>query len=137
MLREAGLSETTKKGISKAQCIYVARRRGNDEVAPSDELFREFDDRKKMLEKEYGKGSDQAHNQAFLDCDYERRFREGLLADPAALKKLQEIALRSKGEDLYLVCYEGASKACHRRILLRMAQELFRAEVRVEGVEPR
>jgi hypothetical protein len=137
MLREAGLSETTKKGISREQCIYVARRRGNDDIAPSDELFKEFDERKKTLEKEYGKGSDRAHNQAFLDCHYESRFRERLLADPAALKKLQEIALRSRREDLYLVCYEGPSKACHRRILLRIAEELFTAGVEVEGIEPR
>ncbi len=137
MLRETGLSETQKKGIPRERCIYVARRRGNDDIAPSEELYREFDERKKTLEKEHGKGSDRAHNQAFLDCRYEVRFREGIVGSPEALKKLGEIALRAKAEDLYLVCYEGPSKACHRRILLRIAEERFAAKVVVEGVEPR
>ncbi len=137
MLREGGLSETLKKGIPKAQCVFVTRKRGNDEIAPSDELYQEFDEKKKSLEKEYGKGSVKAHNQAFLQCHYERRFRERILANPAALKKLEEIASRSRIQDLYLVCYEGPNKACHRRILLRLAEELFSARVLVEGVEPR
>jgi len=137
MLREAGLSETVRKGIPREQCVFVARKRGNDELAPPDDLFRDFDQRKKLLEKEYGKGSAEAHNQAFLDCRYEERFRESILANPDALKKLQEITARGQDQDIYLVCYEGASKACHRRILLRIAEERFGAEVAVEGAEPR
>ncbi len=136
MLREAGLSETIRRGIPKERCVYVARRRGNDEIAPSDALYRDFDARKKRLEKEYGKGSDEAHNQAFLECDYERRFREGIQSDPGALKKLETISERSRHQDIFLVCYEGGAKACHRRILLRIAEELFGAVVMVEGVEP-
>ena len=137
MLREAGLSETEKKGIPREHCVYVARKRGNDEIAPSDELYRDFDERKRKLEGEYGKGSAQAHNRAFLECDYERRFRESILANPEALKKLQSISAQSGSKDIYLVCYEGQSKACHRRILLRMAEELFAAEIVIEGVEPK
>jgi hypothetical protein len=137
MMREAGLSESVKRGIPKEQCIFVARKRGNDELAPSDELFREFDQRKKLLEGQYGKGSVEAHNQAFKDCDYEHRFREGILGNPDALKKLEEICSRSRKQDLYFVCYEGPSKACHRRILLRIAEERLNAKVIVEGVEPR
>jgi uncharacterized protein (DUF488 family) len=92
---------------------------------------------KKKLEGEYGKGSVQAHNRAFLECDYERRFRDLILSDPAALRKLENLSAQSRTQDLYLVCYEGPSKACHRRILLRMAEELFAAEVVVEGIEPK
>ncbi|RJR34462.1 MAG: DUF488 family protein [Desulfobacteraceae bacterium] len=137
MLREAGLSETMKKGISRENCVYVARKRGNDEIAPSDDLYRDFDREKKKLEGEYGKGSDQAHNNAFLECDYERRFREGILKNREAMKKLETLAERSRTKDIYMVCYEGRSKACHRRILLRMAEELFGAEIVVDGVEPK
>jgi hypothetical protein len=136
MLREAGLSETVRKQIPRESCVYVARKRGNDEIAPPDELFKDFDARKKALEKEFGKGSDRAHNQAFLECDYERRFREAVMENPGALKKLEALSTRSESEDIYLVCYEGSSKACHRRILLRMAEELFRARIMLEGVEP-
>lgn len=137
MLREAGLSETIRKGFPKERCIYVARKRGNDEIAPSNDLFTDFGARKRELEKKHGKGSDLAHNQAFLECDYERRFRQGILKNPEALKKLQAISERSRTEDVYLVCYEGTSKACHRRILLRIAEDRFGAKVVVEGVEPR
>lgn len=137
MLRETGLSETVKKGISRENCVYVARKRGNDEIAPSDDLYRDFDKEKKKLEGEYGKGSDRAHNKAFLECDYERRFREGILKNPEAMKKLESIAASSGTQDIYLVCYEGRSKACHRRILLRMAEELFGAEILMDGVEPK
>ena len=37
---------------------------------------------------------------------------------------------------MYLVCYEGLTKACHRRILLRIAAEEFGAQVAVDGFEP-
>ena len=137
MLREIGLSEMVKKGISKEDCLFVARKRGNDEFAPPDELFNDFDKGKKRLEKEFGKGSVEAHNKAFLDCDYELRFREYILANPSALNKLEEISKHSHKKDAYLVCYEGAAKACHRRILLRIAEERFGAKVIIEGVEPK
>ena len=137
MLREAGLSETVRKGIPSEQCVFVARKRGNDELAPSEDLFHDFDRRKQLLEKEFGKGSAQAHNQAFIDCDYERRFRERIMGNLEALKKLEGVCTRAQDQDIFLVCYEGLSKACHRRILLRIAEERFGARVVVEGVEPK
>ena len=136
MLREIGLSEMIKKGISKEDCVFVARRRGNDELAPPDGLFDDFDKGKKRLEKGFGKGSVEAHNKAFLDCDYERRFREYILGNPTALEKLKEICQRSHKKDVYLVCYEGDAKACHRRILLRIAEDRFGARIVIDGVEP-
>jgi len=137
MLREAGLTEMRKKGIPKDQCVFVARKRGNDELAPSDELFRDFDRRKKTLEGEFGKGNVEAHNRAILDCDYEKRCREQVMGNPDAQKKPEEISQRAKSEDVYLICYEGRAKACHRRILLRIAEELFGSKVAIEGVEPK
>jgi hypothetical protein len=137
MLREAGLSEIAKKAIPKTQCVFVARRRGNDELTPSDQLFRDFDKRKKDLEGKLGKGSSDAHNRAYLECDYESRFRNQVLENREALKKLKEICLRAQKQDIFLVCYEGPSKACHRRILLRLAEERFGAKIAVEGVEPK
>jgi len=137
MLREIGLSEMVKKGISKEDCVFVARKRGNDELAPPDDLSSDFDKGKKQLEEEFGKDNVGAHNKAFLDCDYERRFREYILGNPSALKKLEEICKRSHKKDVYLVCYEGAAKACHRRLLLRIADKRFGAKVNIEGVEPK
>jgi len=136
MLREIGLTEMRNTGIPKEQCVFVARKRGNDDLAPSEELFRDFDGLKKRLEGELGKGSVDAHNQAFIQCRYEGRYREQVMGNQGALKKLEGICRRANREDIHLVCYEGPSKACHRRILLRMAEELFHARVAVEGVEP-
>lgn len=124
-----------KKGIPKEQCVFVARGRGNDELAPADELFQSFNTRKKELEKEFGKGSPLAHNRAYLDCRYEQRFRKQVLGDPRALSKLEKISARARNTELFLICYEGPNKACHRRILLRIAKERFGAEIQVEGVE--
>jgi hypothetical protein len=116
MLRETGLSEMIKKGIPRDQCVFVARKRGNDDLAPSDELFQDFDKRKKALERKLGRGSTEAHNQAFLESDYERRFRAQIAESPGALKKLGEISKKAQHHDVFLVCYEGRLKACHRRV---------------------
>jgi uncharacterized protein (DUF488 family) len=137
MLRETSLSEMVKKGIPRDQCVFVARKRGNDELAPSDELFQDFDKRKKALERTLGKGSTEAHNQAFMESGYEKRFRAWITSSPGAIKKLEGISTAARQHDVFLVCYEGAAKACHRRILLRIAEERFGAEVHVEGLEPK
>ena len=136
MLREASISELTSKHIAKDQRVLVNRGRGNDELAPDDALFNDFRDGKRALEKELGKGGAEAHNRAFVDCGFVARFRGQIESDGAALTRLEEIVLRARDEDLYLVCYEGAGKACHRRILMRLATEKFGTEVAVEGVEP-
>jgi hypothetical protein len=137
MLREASVSELRGGDIPKAQRVLVNRGRGNDELAPADELYGDFEAAKARLEGEHGKGSAEAHNAAFLESGYERRFRDQIAGDPAALARLEEIAARAAAEDVFLVCYEGPPKACHRRILLRVAEERFGAAVAVEGVEPR
>lgn len=136
MLKEASVSDLRSKGIPRESRILVNRGRGNDELAPSDVLFKDFITSKTRLERELGKGGSEAHNRAFLECDYEKRFRLQVTQNPEALRKLEEIAKRAVREDLYLVCYEGPTKACHRRILLRIAEETFGSQVAVEGVEP-
>jgi uncharacterized protein YeaO (DUF488 family) len=137
MLRETSLSEMVQRAIPRDQCVFVARKRGNDDLAPSDELYQDFDKRKKALERKLEKGSTEAHNRAFLESDYERRFRAQIATNPEALKKLEEISKTARHHDVFLVCYEGSLKACHRRVLLRIAEERFGAEVRIDGVEPR
>lgn len=137
MLKEASVSELRNQGIPKDIRILVNRGRGNDELAPSDALYRDFKSSKDRLEMVFGKGSAEAHNKAFLDCDYERRFRDQVAQNPDAIRKLEKIAKQAERKDLYLVCYEGPKKACHRRILMRMAEEQFSTRVMVDGVEPR
>ena len=136
MLREASISEITSKKIPKAKRVLVNRGRGNDELGPSDELFADFNARKAAFEAELGKGSAEAHNRAFVESDYAKRFRAQIEGDRAALAKLEEIATRAETGDMYLVGYEGPTKACHRRVLLRIAAERFGAEIKLEGIEP-
>ncbi len=137
MLREASLAELRGGAIPRARRVLVNRGRGNDELAPSESLLAEFMAAKRALERRFGKGSAEAQNRAFLACRYEERFRRQIHGDPVALERLRRLAERARREDVYLVCYEGRGKACHRRILLRIAQERFGAPVEVVGVEPR
>lgn len=136
MLKEASLSEMNTLQIPKEKRVMVNRGRGNDCLAPSDTLYREMSAIKTRLESTLGKGSAEAHNRAFSECRYESRFRQQIDASPEALRKLEKIASQARGEDLYLICYEGATKACHRRILMRIVAERFGVEVEIVGVEP-
>jgi hypothetical protein len=136
MLREASISELSSRDIPRERRILVNRGRGHDGLAPSKELFEDFNAQKTVLERELGKGSAEAHNRAFVDARLEERFREQIEGDTMAMAELEAIAQRSAAEDLYLVCYEGPGKACHRRILMRIAAQRFGADVEVVGVEP-
>lgn len=136
MLKEASIAEMNKLQIPKERRIMVNRGRGNDCLAPAETLYAEMAAAKSRLEATLGKGSALAHNRAFCQCRYESRFRQQIEASPEALARLEEIAARAQNQDLYLICYEGASKACHRRILMRIAQERFAAPVEIIGVEP-
>lgn len=136
MLREASISELSSKNIPRESRILVNRGRGHDELAPREELFEDFNARRKLLEREFDKGSAEAHNDAFVDAHFQERFRQQIEGDSLAMAQLETIARRSAAEDLYLVCYEGPGKACHRRILMRIAAKRFGAEIEVVGVEP-
>lgn len=110
-----------------AEVVLVMRGRGNDELAPSAELFREFTEAKKGFTPESGYPSPVHY--AWEKSDYERRFRAQILGDPRALARLKELSERARERDVYLVCYEGDDKPCHRRLLLAIAEEEFRAVV--------
>lgn len=141
MLREANFQKIKKEHLDKEDCISVVRKElwwvrnscGKHclELAPSEPLLNDF----KKLSIERGNTA-QSHNSVFKEIDYEQRFRREISDNPGALKILEQISNDSKGKDIYLVCYEGAAKACHRRILLRICEEKFGAKVQVEGVEP-
>lgn len=136
MLKEASISQMRSMQIPKEQRVLVNRGRGNDELAPSDELFVLYNTTREKLEPTLGKGTAEAHNQAYLDMGYEERFRKQITNDPAAMARLEKLSRDADSGDIYLVCYEGPQKACHRRILMRIAEEVYGAVVAVEGVEP-
>lgn len=134
MLKEAYMVQLANDEVDKRDCVIVCREQGNDELAPSKKLFWSFYNRKKELEVKLGEGSPEAHNQAFTDSRYPERFRQQILNDSEAMEKLKTIVERSKTKDVYLVCYEGWTKACHRRILLELCREQYNAEIEIQGI---
>src|SRR3989339_2272812 len=130
MLKEIGLTASRRLTVPQGQRVYVARNRGNNEIAPSPELLKEF----KSKSAVYGDTAE-GHNKAFKEIRYESRFRKQILSNPEAMKKLERLSKESRNRDIYLICYEGPTKACHRRILLRIAEECFGAKIKIEGVE--
>jgi hypothetical protein len=65
-----------------------------------------------------------AHNAAWEDLDFGRRYRDHLDADDGAAAALDDLADRLRdGEDLWLVCFEGDGKRCHRRPLVELLRE--------------
>lgn len=113
---------------SEAKTVLVMRGRGNDELAPSNELFEDFNRFKQEFKDNPGTYSD-AYRYAWDRSNYEQRFREQILSDPKAMARLESLAEEAEDKDVYLICYEGEDKPCHRRLLLRIAREQFNAQV--------
>ena len=125
-LRQTYLS--LKKTLPKdAEYILVMRGRGNDELAPSEELLDEFNGWKARFKP--GQGYETAYDFAWAKSDYETRFRAHIMENPKALARLRELAEQSRTRDIFLICYEAYDKPCHRKLLLRIAEEEFGAAV--------
>ncbi|WP_123534461.1 DUF488 domain-containing protein [Halosimplex salinum] len=86
------------------------------ELGPPESLLSETKERQEDLQVQ-GLCDEEAHNAAWAEVDFEARYRDHL-ADEAASEALDELAERvASGESVALVCFEGESKRCHRRIL--------------------
>ena len=98
-------------------------------LGPPTELLEAFRDHRETL-KAGGMCDEGAHNAAWEELDFERRYREYLDEDEEADAAFESLLARLRGgESLALVCFGGENKACHRRPLL----ERFRG--RLDGVE--
>lgn len=85
--------------------ILVMRNRGNNELAPSKELLREWKNKDINWE------------------EYEEIFLEEM-ANPKSQTRLTQIAKKvAQGKDIRLICYEGEDRPCHRHILKSMVEE--------------
>lgn len=109
------------------ECVLVMRGRGNDELAPSKALLDEFNSWKERFAP--GQGYETAIHYAWEKSGYEKRFRAEISANPAARARLLALTERAKTHDVFLVCYEGYDKPCHRNLLLQIAEEEFGAGV--------
>lgn len=110
-----------------AEYVLVMHGRGNDELAPSKELLDEFNEWKAKFTP--GEGYPTAYHFAWAKSDYEARFRAEIAANPEAAERLKELAERARTHDVFLICYEGNDKPCHRKLLLKIAKEEFGAPV--------
>jgi len=110
-----------------AETVLVMRGRGNDDLAPAKELFHEFSELKAGFVP--GCGYPSAIHYAWEKSDYERRFRAQIRANPRAMARLKELAEHATTRDIFLICYEGEDKPCHRHLLLQIAHEEFGAPV--------
>jgi uncharacterized protein YeaO (DUF488 family) len=92
-------------------------------LGPPEALLDETKDRTEEL-KRRGMCDEGAHNAAWEETDFTRRYREYLDADPAARDALSDLAGRvAAGEAVWLVCFEGEGKRCHRHPLAERLRE--------------
>jgi len=110
-----------------AEYVLVMHGRGNDELAPSKALLDEFSEWKAKFKP--GEGYPTAFHYAWAKSNYEARFRAEIAANPKSAERLAQLAERAKTRDVFLICYEGNDKPCHRRLLLKIAEEEFGAPV--------
>jgi hypothetical protein len=87
-------------------------------LGPPDTLLDAVQARRKTL-KAGGMCDDGAHNAAWEEVGFERRYREYLDGDADAGAALDALVDRVRdGESIAVVCFEGPNKACHRRRLV-------------------
>ena len=99
------------------------------ELAPDRSLLDEFLAQRNAL-KQDGVSDLQAHNRAFDDVDYTTRFNAQIEGDPTAMARLADLVRQDAEHEVVLVCYCGPGKACHRHLLLDLAEQHFGAAVR-------
>ncbi len=133
-LRQTYLSMKAKLPLD-VKTVLVMRGRGNDELAPSKKLLDDFNCYKQEFQHHPNKYPD-AYWYAWDKSNYEKRFTEQILGNPKAINRLKSLAEEAKGKDIYLICYEGEEKPCHRRLLLKIVKEQFDAEVNEEAFQP-
>jgi len=49
---------------------------------------------------------------------------------------LAALAKEAKDRDIFLICYEGEDKSCHRKLLLKIAKEEFGADIDPTSFKP-
>ena len=101
MLRETYLANIKNLPLNSVR-IRVAR---PSVLAPSAQLLREY--KSGQLDWDY-----------FTAC-----FKVEILNNPKAIKRLQELKMLAKSQDVYLYCYEK-NPPCHRFILMDIINEL-------------
>ncbi|QLH83698.1 DUF488 family protein [Halosimplex pelagicum] len=110
--------EATRVGVVRRPTGWFAALvdENRPELGPPESLLSETKDRQEDLRRQ-GLCDEGAHNAAWEEVNFATRYREHL-ASEAAAEAIADLAERvAAGETVALVCFEGDSKRCHRRIL--------------------
>lgn len=84
---------------SQEEHVLVMRNRGNNELAPSEELLRKW-------------------KNGEINWDKYRETFQKEMKNPESQSRLKQIAEKvARGKDIRLICFEGEDKPCHRHIL--------------------
>lgn len=129
MLKETYKAIASREAKEGDVLIDVTLSSGEKVLAPSAELLDDFKNAEHNLKEKCFLGDVAAHNRAFEVADYEKRFRKQIENNGEALARLREIVELSRQKNVWLVCFEGRKKKCHRHILLEICKERFGAEV--------
>ena len=90
---------------SQEEQILVMRNRGNNELAPSEDLLNKWKN---------GEIDWEEYTEIFLEE----------MENPESQSRLLKIAEKvAKGKDVRLICYEGEGEQCHRHILQSLVEE--------------
>lgn len=87
------------------------------QLGPPEELLSEVKSRHETFAA-HGMCDEGAHNAAWEETDFAARYREYLDGSADARRAIEDLAARIEaGEDVFLVCFEGENKRCHRHLL--------------------
>jgi len=107
---------------------YVARKRGNDAVAPTEYTLRTF----MALKKTHTTPKEQEDLWKQCEEAYHNRIR----LDEQSIAWMEHRAQEARIGNILLVCYEKDARHCHRRLLAEEIARRFSVEYKGEVEEP-
>jgi uncharacterized protein YeaO (DUF488 family) len=99
--------------VSRAKAWFATCDKRYTTLAPSQELYEDY------------------KNNRISWADYTVRFKNEMNSSRYAQKYMRELAESSKRHDVFLVCWEGKGKNCHRYILLEMIEQLVYEDLKI------
>ena len=125
MLQETYLANLRNLDLSAHdKVVYVMRDRGNNLLAPTAKLLRDFKLMEAHCRDTLGLDDVEAHNRAWDEIGYERRFSMAFWGNEKAQDALLKLMKEAETKKVVLVCFEKPPKKCHRHLLMKFAKQL-------------
>ena len=97
-------------------------------LGPTNDLLDEVKARTEDF-KMQGLCDEGAHNAAWEEVEFDRRYREYLASSAAAEEAMGELCeIVEDGQNVVLVCFEAENKHCHRHVLKEVLEERLGGE---------